>query len=359
MTTIDQQVEAFGERLFAAAGGFADIATIYLGRELGLYEGLATLGSTTSAKLAAETGTAERYIREWLEQQAVSGIVTVADETAPTEERLYSLPEAHRIVLTETDSLAYMGMIGLFATGVAPMLPTVAQAYRTGEGVPWEAYGEDLVRLQEAFNKPQFLNLLAQEWIPAIPDVHTKFNEGATVADIACGAGWSSIAIATAFPNVTVHGFDLDEVSIAIARRNAEEAGVADRVRFEVSDASDPAFDGTYDVAFIFEALHDMTRPVEALQTVKRLVGDDGIAIVMDEACGDHFTTTPDNPMEALFYAFSTTVCLPNGLIGTDPVGTGTVMRPSTLQGYATDAGFERVEALSIEHPLFRFYRLH
>jgi 2-polyprenyl-3-methyl-5-hydroxy-6-metoxy-1,4-benzoquinol methylase len=235
----------------------------------------------------------------------------------------------------------------------------VLAAFVRGGGVAWLDFGADAREAQAALNRPVFLSLLAKEWLPAIPDVHARLlaDPPARVADIACGAGWSSIAIARAYPNVRVDAFDLDEPSIALARANGAEAGVADRVTFHVRDAADPALDGRYDLVTIFEALHDMARPVEALRATRRLRTHDGAVLVMDERVAEMFTA-PGDDVERFMYGCSVLCCLPVGLAEAPSAGTGTVMRPATLRRYAAEAGFREVEVLPIAHDLFRLYRL-
>ena len=176
------------------------------------------------------------------------------------------------------------------------------------------------------------------------------------MADIGCGTGWSRISIVRAYPNVRVDGYDLDEPSIELARRNAEQAGVADRVSFHVRDAADPERSGSYDLATAFECVRDMGRPVEALRAMRRMVGEDGAVIVADERVADSFHA-PGDGTERLMYGWSVLFCLPTGLA--DEPSVGTVMRQQTLRRYATEAGYEDVEILPIENDLWRFYRLH
>jgi 2-polyprenyl-3-methyl-5-hydroxy-6-metoxy-1,4-benzoquinol methylase len=177
------------------------------------------------------------------------------------------------------------------------------------------------------------------------------------VADIACGAGWSSIAIALAYPAAEVDGFDLDALSIELARRNAAAAGVADRVRFHLRDAADADLAGGYDLVLICEALHDLSRPVEALRTMRRLANETGAVLVVDERVAETFTA-PGDDLERLFYGFSVLCCLPAGMAEQPSAATGTVLRPTTLRRYAREAGFRDAEVLPIEHDLFRLYRL-
>jgi 2-polyprenyl-3-methyl-5-hydroxy-6-metoxy-1,4-benzoquinol methylase len=209
---------------------------------------------------------------------------------------------------------------------------------------------------------------MGRAWLPAIPglDAHLRRTSGARprVADIACGGGWSSIAIALAYPAVEVDGYDLDAPSIALARDNAAARGVADRVRFHVADAADAADaapdaspDGPYDLVLICEALHDLSDPVGALRTMRRLVAPGGTVLVVDERVAETFTA-PGDDLERLMYGFSVLCCLPNGLAEQPSAATGTVMRPDTLRRYAAAAGFDAVEILPIEHDLFRLYRL-
>lgn len=174
--------------------------------------------------------------------------------------------------------------------------------------------------------------------------------------DVACGVGWSSIALARAFPSLLVDAIDSDEASIADARRNAADAGLTDRVRFEVQDAVGES-PTRYDAVFIFEALHDMAHPVPALASLREVLAPGGSVVVMDERVAESFTA-PGDELERAFYAFSVLHCLPVGMSEPDSAGTGTVMRPDTVRRYAADAGYSRVDILPIEHDLFRFYHL-
>jgi SAM-dependent methyltransferase len=321
------------DRLYDAMTATFDLLAVYVGERLGWYAALAE-APRTPAELAAATETNERYAREWLEHQAAGGFVTVMDGR-------YELPAEHAEVLLDPESLLYAAPLGRFATSIP--LSEVIEAYRTGGGVPWTAYGADGREAQAALNRPLFTHLLTQEWLPAIPDVHEQLQNGARVAELACGGGWASIAIAKAYPRAQVHGFDVDEASIELARANA--AGVP--VSFEARDIA--AVTGDYDAVFVFEAIHDLARPVEALAAMRAL---GGTAIVMDERTGD-----PEH--ERLLYGFSLFCCLPTGMSETPSAATGTVMRPETMRRYAREAGFSDATVLDIEHESFRFYRLN
>jgi SAM-dependent methyltransferase len=287
----------------------------------------------------------------------VTGVLDVAEASDDPEARRYALPPGHAEVLLDPDHLATMAPMPLFLSAAVRTWPALLDAYRTGSGVDWTDYPR-LSEAQELANRPLFQNLLAQEWLPAIPDVHARLVAGgARVADVAAGSGWSSIAMGRAYPGIEVHGLDLDAEAIARARENAAAAGLADRVSFHVVDAGDHALDGSFDLVTIFEAVHDLARPVEVLTAVRNLLAPGGTAIVMDEKVAESFTA-PGDDVERLMYGYSLFFCLANGLADRPSVGTGTVMRPAAFRAYAEAAGFSRVEILPIEHDVFRFYRL-
>jgi 2-polyprenyl-3-methyl-5-hydroxy-6-metoxy-1,4-benzoquinol methylase len=356
----EQRRDEFAEGLFEKIIGAMEVASVYLGDRLGLYRALADGGPTTPAELAERTGTHERYAREWLEQQAVAGILAVEKDGADGSARRYMLPNGHAEVLLDRDSLNYLAPVARFTMGLVRPLPELADAFRNGEGLPYAEYGADAREGQAEANRPMFVNLLGSEWLPSVSDVHERLQEAdppARVADVGCGTGWSSISIARAYPKARVDGYDLDEPSIEIARENAEEAGVADRVTFHVRDASDPTLEGRYDLATAFECVHDMGRPVEALGAMRRMVGEVGAVIVADERVPDSFRA-PGDDTDRLMYGWSVLFCLPTGLADEPSVGTGTVMRQRTLRRYAEEAGYRGVEVLPIENDLWRFYRL-
>ena len=355
----DRQRDAFMEQLVDAVNGFFKVYSLYLGNRLGLYRALAGQQALTSSELAARTGSAERYVREWLEQQAVAGILEVVDEKAPAHERRYCLPSGIAEVLLDRESVNYIAPLSQAVVGVARPLEALETAFRTGGGIPFADYGEDVRHGVSELNRPLFLGQLAREYLPAIADIHRRLSADppARVADIGCGTGWSSIGMAQAYPKIRVDGFDLDEASIADARANARQAGLNGRLRFETCDAGDPALTGRYDLVTAFECIHDMSDPVAALATMRRLAGPTGSVLVMDERTNERFTTD-ENPIEQLLYGFSVMGCLPAGLAEKPSAATGTVMRPHTLRQYARKAGFCDIEILPIDNVFFRFYRL-
>jgi 2-polyprenyl-3-methyl-5-hydroxy-6-metoxy-1,4-benzoquinol methylase len=356
----EKTADALIGRLFEATLGMMDVISVYMGDRLGLYRALRDGGATTAADLATRAGIDERYAREWLEQQAVTGFLDVDDASAPQEQRRYTLPDAYAEPLLDLDSPYSIAPLSRSVVATAKVLPQLLDAYRTGGGVEWADYGPDMIEAQGDFNRPWLRGSFGSEILPAIPPIHDRLaaDPPARVADVACGVGWASIAIAKAYPKVRVDGFDLDPSSIEIARRNAQQAGVGDRVTFAVRDAADPAAAGQYDLVVVVEAIHDLSRPVEVLGAIRGMLGPSGTALIADEKTEDAFTA-PGSDMERIYYGFSILTCLPAAMTERPTAGTGTVMRADTLRDYAEAAGFtgfERLDQPALD--MLRFYRL-
>jgi 2-polyprenyl-3-methyl-5-hydroxy-6-metoxy-1,4-benzoquinol methylase len=346
---------AFTEQTFGNLLAAAELLTTYLGVKLGLYAALAA--PQTPGELAAACGIDTRYAQEWLEQQAVSGVVDVDDPAADAAERRYVLPAAHALALTGEGSPVYAAPMALLLGGAGAVMPALVEAFRTGRGISFGEYGDDVRLGQGGFNQPGFQQQLVDEWIPAMPAVSAALGRPSPrLLDVGCGVGWSTIALAEGFPAATIDGIDSDEASIADARAHAATSTAAQRIRFAVFDAAAPVA-GPYDAAFVFEALHDMAHPVEALASIRAALAPGGVTVVMDEAAEEAFAPNGP-PLERAFYAFSVLHCLPVGRSQPGSASTGTVMRPSTLRRYAAAAGYADVGIADIEHPMFRFYVL-
>lgn len=354
--TSPRTVDAVAEHVFETVVASGETMAMALGHRLGWYAAMAGGEPTTAAQLARATGTHERYCREWLEQQAASGMLDVAAPSSDTDRR-FVLPPPVAEVMTDADSLAYLAPLARMFATAARDYELVAVAARTGGGVSWEAHGAEMRESQAEANRPAFLSLMA-DWLSSMPDVVERLSApGARIADVGCGYGWSTVAMARAFSRAQVDGFDVDAASVVAARAIAEGEGLADRVRVTEADVATLSPDGGYDLVTAFECIHDMPDPVGVLAAMREMAGDDGAVMVMDERTADELAA-PAELYERFLYGVSLFVCLPDGLSTPGSVGTGTVMRPSVLRGYAQAAGFSDIEVLDVDNDFFRFYRL-
>ena len=350
--------EAMAGRVFNATLGAFETLSIYVGERLGWYRSLVTDGPATAAELAARTRTQQRYALEWLEMQAVLGIL-VPQDSSGSGERRFMLPPGAAEALTDEHSLSYLGALPRLVASVGRLMPSLLDAYREGGGVSWGQQGDDAREAQAALNRPWFEQRLGLA-LESVPDLAGVLGApGARMADIGCGAGWSTIALARAYPHAQLVGVDIDEPTVAMARANAVATGLTDRVTFQLADAESLTDHGPFDAAFAFECLHDMPQPVEVLAAMRAAVRPGGLVVIMDEAVAPEFSA-PGDEVEQIMYGYSLFICLPDGLSSTPSVGTGTVMRQPILQTYARQAGYSQVEVLPItDFSFFRFYRLH
>lgn len=332
-----------------------DLVTIQLGRRLGLYAAMPA-DDITPAELADTTGLNERMVREWLEQQAVTGLIELRDTGGEPEQWRYRLPEATREALLDADSIDFTSPMVEDILRVPTRIADLETAFRDGTGLHQPYHW---VEGRPDGSRPLYLQLLGSEWFPAVPDLHERLSATppARIADIGVGSGWSSIAIAQSYPKVVIDGFDLDEIAIGYARKHAEAAGVDDRVTFFAGDVTEFDTSGRYDVVTIFEALHDLSQPVPVLAQLRETLKDGGSVIVADERVPDEIVA-PGTPLHRMHYGWSVLNCLPAAMTDPEAAATGAVMRINTLRKYATEAGYTDVEVLPIDHDEFVFYRL-
>ena len=344
--------DTFPDRVHDATLGYFQIFSMYLGLRLGLYDALED-GELTADALAERAGIDARYAREWCEQQATIGVLAADTSQDPP---VFGLPADVKESLLDADSLDYLGATIRQLASLRAVIDPLVEAYRTGQGLLPEMFGAESADGQGGSNRPVYLTTLPTEWLPNIEPFRAKLESGpASVIDIGCGHGWSSIALALAYPEAMVDGYDPDSYSVEQARSHAEHAGVANRVRFHITDGA--SVDTTADLAMAFECIHDMPNPVEVLSAARNALPGDGAMLVVDERTRDRFDGTFD-ATEAYFYGWSIFDCLPAGRAATSSAATGTVMRPGTLRAYAEAAGFTGFEALPIEHDAFRLYLL-
>lgn len=303
MTTIDQaKLDEFMGRAVGDLGAAVSGVMVYLGDRLGLYKAMAGAGAFTPAALAERTGTDERYVREWLDNQAAGGYVTYDPAT-----RRYDLPPEQALALADEDSPVFLpgGFYGIASMWVDA--ETFVDAFRTGRGVGWHEHDSRLYVGTERFFRPGYKNFLVDDWIPALEGVQEKLERGAKVADVGCGHGASTVLMAQAFPNSTFVGYDYHETSVDTARTRAADAGVSDRVRFEVASAKD--YSGTgFDLIAYFDCLHDMGDPLGAIVHARRALADDGTVMLVEPNAGDR-PEDNHNPVGRAFYGFSTVIC--------------------------------------------------
>jgi SAM-dependent methyltransferase len=335
--TIDEQkLEQFMGRFVQDMGAAATVPLVVIGDKLGLYKAMADSAPVTPAELAERTGCHERYLREWLCQQAASGYVEY-DAAGGT----FSLPPEQALALAHDDSPAFIPGAFQLVASIVKDEPHITERFRSGEGFGWHEHDPDLFEGTERFFRPGYLANLVDSWLPSLDGVVEKLEAGARVADIGCGHGASTILMAQAYPASTFVGTDYHEGSIEAARRAAERAGVADRVTFEVSAAKELA-GGPYDLVCVFDALHDMGDPVGAARHVRSQLADDGTWLVVEPFAGD---AIEDNltPVGRVFYAGSTMLCTPASLSQEVGLALGAQAGEQRLAEVLHEGGFSRV----------------
>jgi len=307
MAIDETKLGEFMNKVVADVGAAMSGALVVLGDRLGLYRAMAALGPTTPAELATRTETAERYVREWLNAQAAGGYVTYD----PASGR-YTLPPEQAFALAEELSPAFCP--GLFQVTQAMWAADekITKNFKDGSGTEWGDHHHCMFEGTERFFRSGYIGNLVGAWIPALDGVEAKLRRGALVADVGCGLGASTILLAKAFPSSRFRGFDYHGPSIEAARARAREAGVADRVEFDVARATD--FPGTgYDLIAHFDCLHDMEDPVGAAKHARRAIASDGTWMVVEPFASDH-TEENHNAVGRVFYSASTMLCVPHSL---------------------------------------------
>jgi len=306
---------------------------VVIGNRLGLYRALAE-GPASPEQLAQRTGCHVRYLTEWLRGQAAGGYVSydpATGEFSLTEEQAFCLanPNGPNV------SSAFVGVLGYLRAE-----PRITEAFRTGEGVGWHEHHEDVFIGTDAFYRPGYVAELVPNWIPALDGVEARLAAGGRVADVGCGLGSSSVLLAQAFPRATVVGSDYHAESIELARKKAADAGVADRVGFEV--ATTQTFTGTdYDLVMMFDCLHDMGDPVAAARRVRESLAQDGTWLLVEPFAADRVEDNL-NPVGRLYYSGSTFLCVPNALSQSGGHALGAQAGEAAIRQLVTDAGFTR-----------------
>lgn len=336
MRSIDMdRVGEFAQQVGGMLAGGATAAMMVVGDRVGLYAALAEAGPVTSTELAERTGLAERYVREWLSQQAAVGFVlySAADES-------FTLPPEHAAVLATDDSPASMISAAGTITGMHRRTDQVADVFRTGEGIPWGEQDPVTFEATERFFRVGYRVNLVDQWIPALTGVQEKLQRGATLVDVGCGHGAPLLLLAEAFPRSRFIGYDVHAGSVEVARRRAAEAGLAGRTRFEVNHGHGYQ-DEDVDVITFFDAFHDLGDPVGAAAHARRALADDGTLVLVEPRAGDDLASTlATAPLAPISFAASTFMCTANSL--SQPVGLalGSQAGPRRLREVLERAGF-------------------
>ena len=316
-------------------GSTLNTALVVMGDKLGLYRALAGAGALSPAELATRTGTAERYVREWLNAQAAGGYIAYDPESGR-----YTLPPEQAVALTDSDSPAYLPGFFQIALGSVLDSPRITDASRTGEGFGWGEHGHDVLEGCERFFRPGYNANLVAAWLPALDGVIDKLERGASVADVGCGHGSSTILLGQAYPNSTVVGSDYHAGSIETARERAQAAGVGSRVTFETAPAT--SYSGTgYDLITMFDCLHDMGDPLGAARHVRESIAPEGTWMIVEPIAGDR-TEDNFNPVGRAYYSFSTLLCTPASLSQDVGLALGAQAGEARIADEVKSAGFTR-----------------
>lgn len=338
--TVDQdKLMNFVFRCVDEVAATLNTGMVVMGDRLGYYRAMAA-GPTTPSRLAADTGTSERYAREWLNQQAAGGIVGYDSDSEQ-----YTLPPEQVVALTDESSPAYLPGFFQLALGSVTATQRIIEAARTGAGLGWTDQDHDVHEGCERFFQPGYNAHLVAEWLPALDGVVPKLEQGIDVVDIGCGYGASTIIMAKAFPHSRFIGADYHRESIAAAREAAQAAGVADRIRFEVAPADRYAGTG-YELITTFDALHDLGDPVGAARHVRSTIAEGGTWMVVEPRAGDRVEDN-FNPVGRTYYGFSTLLCTPGSLSQDVGLALGAQAGPQRIRDVVTSAGFTRFRTVA------------
>jgi SAM-dependent methyltransferase len=329
------KLNAFMGKMLGDVGAAMNASLMLLGDKLGLYKALAAKGPLTAAELAKATGTTERYIREWLAAQAASGYVEYDSASGK-----FSMSPEQTLVFGDDDSPVFLGAVGNVVAATFLDEPKISDAFKTGKGVGWNRRSECLFCGTARFFRTGYKHHLVQEWLPALDGVVDKLNRGAKVADVGCGHGVSTQLMAKAFPNSRFHGFDYHEGSIDTARQSAKDAGLGDRVHFDVHSAKSYPAEG-YDLVCFFDCLHDMGDPVGAMKHVRETMADDGTCMLVEPFANDRLEDN-FNPVGRIYYAASTMVCTPASLDQEVGLALGAQAGEARLREVAKQGGLTR-----------------
>ncbi len=350
MSNDPSAIQQFTGRVIADAASAAFVTMVHIGDQLGIYRAMARKGAMTSAELARASGLSERHVREWLAAM-VAGEYVTCDSSAKT----YTLPDHHAAVLADEEGMFFLGGVVGFSAGLAPALPRVMEAFRTGRGVDQDAYGHDFFCSCERSTAPLYTHVLPGMLIPKLGAAKDRLEAGGTMLDVGCGAGRACLSVAKAFPRARVVGYDRHEHSIERARANAQAEGLAERVTFDAIDCTSLPRN-EFDLITAFDVLHDAPDPLALLTSMHDALKPDGVSLVQE------FATSAEphenvNVAGKFMYSQSAQYCLNVSLAANGP-GLGSLMGEAKIRELASEARFASVEKLPVPHPVFSFYVL-
>lgn len=350
MTIDESRLEAFINQFAGDFGAALHASTVVIGDKLGLYRALAEVGPATATAVAEAAGCNTRLVQEWLNAQYAAGYCGFSAQTDT-----YWLSPEQAAVLADPTSPAFLVGAMTIAASTAKDEDKIREAFTTGAGLGWHDHHHDLFHGTERLFKPGYVANLVSSWIPALDDVDETLRAGGSIADLGCGHGASTILLAEAYPDCVVTGFDYHHGSIDIARKRAAEAGVTDRVSFEVASAQEFPGEG-FDLICIFDALHDMGDPVAAARHIREALAPDGTWLLVEPMAGESLDDNA-NPVGRIFYSASTFICTPAAQSQDGGYALGAQVPEATLSALAADAGFSRFRRAA-ETPFNRVFQV-
>ena len=347
-----ERSQQFMRKVVGDVGTALASALVVVGDRVGLFKAMQGAGAMSASDLVAKTGLHPRYAEEWLAAMVCAGYV---EYDAPADR--FTLPDEHAVFFCDRSSEYYLG--GLFSglPGLMGMVPKLTAAFQGGQGISFAEFGEGLPLALEQMNRSVYENRLVRSWLPTMPEVVKRLRGGGRAIDVGCGTGIVPITLARAFPDAQIEGLDLDPHSIAIARRYAGEAGLADRVRFFEASAETLSGEPGYDFITTFDVIHDLPDPLATLRGIGGALAEGGTYLMVEPKVDDRLEGNRDNPFGRMLFAMSCLHCVPQSLAQGGP-GLGACWGPGRARAMAMQSGFTHFNVLPVRSPAMAFYEI-